>query len=222
MGIDKAVRRRVDSSKSTPHDSFSSSLFRQPSLAEGRLRPSSYRKCSQIVKSDSTADSCDPFGAGGNDEDASAAVETAGEACGEDDGDSRDEIEQDVSTLLQVTDAERSAALSPLSVRQTADSAWRRLTRRFERADLLRQQSRDGDPESQPFVELLEVRSRVGEFWFDLSYMSCINSEHQEKLRTALYDAASGAHVRERCPCSSTLQISIPQFYPMHCAAASG
>jgi hypothetical protein len=41
--IDKAVRQRAENDETVPHDTFSATLFRQPAMAEGRLKPASYR-----------------------------------------------------------------------------------------------------------------------------------------------------------------------------------
>jgi hypothetical protein len=44
IGIDKTLQFRKENHKFVPHHTFQPTLFRQPSLAEGRLKPSSYRK----------------------------------------------------------------------------------------------------------------------------------------------------------------------------------
>lgn len=41
--IDKAVSERAANQQTTPHDTFKRTLFRQPSLAEGKLTPAAYR-----------------------------------------------------------------------------------------------------------------------------------------------------------------------------------
>jgi hypothetical protein len=54
IGIDKSVQFRKEQNKFIPHHTFRPSLFRQPSLAEGRLKPSSYRKSTSIGRESST------------------------------------------------------------------------------------------------------------------------------------------------------------------------
>ncbi len=53
--IDKAVNERAEKGLTIPHDTFSQTLFRQPALAEGRLRPAPYRSHPKS-KSESSAE----------------------------------------------------------------------------------------------------------------------------------------------------------------------
>lgn len=135
MGIDKAVRRRKEHNRPIPQSTFKPSLFRQPSLAEGRLRPSSYRKHLGGNESPSSPfPVSNPAGAGGssifkfgsvNDGNGvfwsprhaggggplGAILEEEGPAAGaqgEDGGaeeEAREEVEQDLSLLLGDTAA---------------------------------------------------------------------------------------------------------------------
>lgn len=43
MDIDQSVRSAAAAGERTPHDDFSTTLFRQPALNEGKLKPSLYR-----------------------------------------------------------------------------------------------------------------------------------------------------------------------------------
>lgn len=43
MDIDQSVRSAAANGERTPHDDFSTTLFRQPALNEGKLKPSLYR-----------------------------------------------------------------------------------------------------------------------------------------------------------------------------------
>ncbi len=103
IGIDKCMRTKNEERRPIPLHTFHPSLFRQPSLAEGRLKPSSYRKRSPVrIKSVGFAAGAIAMSQlGAKPTTLAAAVEDASDDEGSGEGDATFEVERDVSQLLE-------------------------------------------------------------------------------------------------------------------------